>query len=98
MTTRRRFTADFKSRAALEASLADHMLYMMIELIGPVEELQTHGKHLATGLTVVDTSTVTITLADRASALLTAIGATEIFTQLNFFGTEKWAKLRGAAE
>ena len=96
MTTRRRFTADFKSRVALEASLADHMLYMMIELIGPVEELQTQGKHLATDLTAADTSTMTMTLADRASALLTAIGATESFTRLHFFGTEGWAKRRGA--
>ena len=77
-------------------ALADHMLYMMIELIGPVEELQAHGKHLATDLSAADTSTVTMTLAGGASALLTAIGATAGFARLHFFGTEGWAELRGA--
>ena len=83
-------------KAAPPGALADHILYMMIELIGPVEELQAHGKHLATTLTASDTSTVTMTLAGGASALLTAIGATESFTRLHFFGTEGWAELRGA--
>jgi len=78
-------------------ALADHILYMMIELIGPVEELQAHGKHLATDLTAADTSTVTMTLAGGASALLTALGATASFTRLHFFGTEGWMELRDAA-
>jgi predicted dehydrogenase len=82
--------------AAPPGALADHILYMMIELIGPVEELQAHGKHLATDLSAADTSTVTMTLAGGASALLTAIGATANFTRLHFFGTEGWAELRDA--
>ena len=77
-------------------ALADHMLYMMIELIGPVEELQARGKHLATDHSAPDTSTVTMTLAGGASALLTAIGATTSFARLHFFGTEGWAELRDA--
>jgi len=77
-------------------ALADHMLYMMIELVGPVEELQAHGKHLATKLSAADTSTVTMTLAGGASGLLAAIGATPSFARLHFFGTEAWAELRGA--
>lgn len=82
--------------AAPPGALADHILYMMIELIGPVEELQAHGKHLATELTAADTSTVTMTLAGGASALLTAIGITNSFARLHFFGTEGWAELRDA--
>ncbi len=91
---------DWKSNisTAPPGALADHMLYMMIELIGPVEELQAHGKHLATDLSAADTSTVTMTLAGGASALLTAIGATSSFARLHFFGTEGWAELRGATQ
>ena len=77
-------------------ALADHILYMMIELIGPVEELQAHGKHLATDLSAADTSTVTMTLAGGASGLLTAIGATAGFARLHFFGTGGWIELRDA--
>ena len=84
--------------AAPPGALADHMLYMMIELIGPVEELEAHGKHLATDLSAADTSTVTMTLAGGASALLTAIGATSNFARLHFFGTEGSAELRGATQ
>jgi len=82
--------------AAPPGALADHILYMMIELIGPVEELEAHGKHQATNLSAADTSTVTMTLAGGASALLTAIGATAGFARLHFFGTEGWAELRDA--
>ena len=82
--------------AAPPGALADHILYMMIELIGPVEELEAHGKHQATNLSAADTSTVTMTLAGGATALLTAIGATAGFARLHFFGTEGWAELRDA--
>ena len=89
---------DWKSDIATAppGALADHMLYMMIELIGPVEELQAHGKHLATDLSAADTATVTMTLAGGASALLTAIGVTPGFARLHFFGTGGWAELRDA--
>ena len=69
-------------------ALADHMLYMMIELIGPVEELTAGGSHMATDLDVFDTSSAT---------LLCAIGVTPEFARLHFFGTEGWAEIRGAA-
>jgi predicted dehydrogenase len=78
-------------------ALADHILYMMIELIGPVEELEAHGKHLATNLSAADTSIVAITLAGGASALLTAIGATASYARLQIFGTEGWAEWRDGA-
>lgn len=83
--------------AAPPGALADHIFYMMIELIGPVEELQAHGKHLATDLSAADTSTVTMTLAGGASALVTAIGATTNFARLHFFGTDGWVEMRDAS-
>lgn len=90
---------DWKSdiTAAPPGALADHILYMMIELIGPVTELEARGKHLATDLSAADTSTVTMTLAGGASASLTAIGATRGFARLHFFGTEGWIELRDAS-
>ena len=82
--------------AAPPGALADHILYMMIELIGPVEDLEARGKHLATNLSAADTSTVNMTLASGARAQLTAIGATAGFARLHFFGTEGWAEMRDA--
>ena len=78
-------------------ALADHMLYMMIELIGAVEELHVRGLHLATDLDVADTASVMLRFAGGASGLLTAIGVTPEFAWLHFFGTEGWAELRGAS-
>lgn len=82
--------------AAPPGALADHILYMMIELIGPVEELHAHGLHQATDLTAADTSTVTLRLAGGVSGLLTAIGVTAGFARLHFFGTEGSLELRDA--
>ena len=77
-------------------ALADHMLYPMIELIGPVTDLHARGAHLATDLTVPDTANVDFRLAGGATGLLTAIGVTAEFSRLQFFGTEGWAEIRGA--
>lgn len=90
---------NWKTDAAIAppGALADHMLYMMIELIGPVEELHVSGLHLATDLDVADTSSVMLRFAGGASGLLTAIGVTAEFARLHFFGTEGWAELRGAS-
>ena len=89
---------DWKTDGAIAppGALADHMLYMMVELIGPVEELTAHGARLATDLDVCDTSTVSLRFATGASGLLTAIGVTPAFARLHFFGTAGWAEIRGA--
>lgn len=78
-------------------ALADHMLYPMIELIGPVTELHARGAHLATDLSVPDTASVDFRLANGASGLLTAIGVTPEYARLQFFGTDGWAEIRGAS-
>lgn len=82
--------------AAPPGALADHILYMMIELIGPVAELRARGRHLATDLSAADTSTVTLGFPDGATGLLSAIGVTAGFARLHLFGTEGWAEWRGA--
>ncbi len=84
------------SAIAPAGALADHMLYIMIELIGPVAELQARGLHLATDLDTADTSTVALQFADGPSGLLTAIGVTPNYARVVFFGTEGWAEVRGA--
>ena len=84
------------ARSRRPGALADHMLYMMVELIGPVAQLSAHGARLATDLDVCDTSTVTMRFADGASGQLCAIGVTPEFARLHFFGTAGWAEIRGA--
>ncbi len=90
---------DWKTDAAVAppGALADHMLYMMIELIGPVEELYARGLHQATDLGVADTASVMLQFAGGASGLLSSIGITPAFARLQFFGTEGWAEIRGAS-
>jgi predicted dehydrogenase len=82
--------------AAPPGALADHMLYMMIELVGAVEELHATGLHQATDLSAADTSIVTLRLAGGVSGSLTAIGVTAGYARLHFFGTKGSLEWRGA--
>lgn len=75
-------------------SLADHMLYTMIELIGPVESLFVQAAHLAAPVDISDTATVSMRFASGASGTLTAIGITPVFQRLHLFGTEGWTEIR----
>ncbi len=78
-------------------SLADHMLYTMIEHLGPVESLISHGySQMVEGF--VDSSTVMMTFASGASGSLTAIGSTARFERLHLFGSDGSAELRGNTE
>ncbi len=79
-------------------ALADHILYMMIELIGPVAELEAHGRKQVMDFSVSDTSTVRMVFEGGVSGLLTAIGVTPAFTRLHFFGTEGAMEFRGACQ
>ncbi len=76
-------------------ALADHMLYAMIELLGPVEEVAVRALSQATDLDAADTATTSLRFAGGASGLLTAIGVTANFHRLHLFGTKGWAELRG---
>jgi predicted dehydrogenase len=75
-------------------SLADHMLYTMIELVGPVDSLFVQAAHLAAPVDMSDTVTVSMRFASGASGSLTAIGITPVFHRLHLFGTEGWAEIR----
>jgi len=76
-------------------ALADHYLYGMIELLGPVEEVYVRALRQATDLDAYDTATTSLRFASGPSALLTAIGVTANFHRLHLFGTKGWAELRG---
>lgn len=75
-------------------SLADHMLYTMIELIGPVESLSVQAAHVAAPVNLSDRATVSMRFASGASGGLTAIGVTPVFQRLHLFGTEGWVEIR----
>jgi len=75
-------------------SLADHMLYTMIELVGPVDSLFVQAAHVAAPVDMSDTVTVSMRFASGASGSLTAIGITPVFQRLHLFGTEGWAEIR----
>jgi len=75
-------------------SLADHMLYTMIELMGPVAELSAQALHLAAPVDIGDTTALRMRFASGASGALTAIGVTPRYERLHFFGTEGWVEIR----
>jgi predicted dehydrogenase len=75
-------------------SLADHMLYTMIELMGPVEELSAQALHLAAPVDIGDTAALRMRFASGASGALTAIGVTPRYERLHVFGTDGWVEIR----
>jgi predicted dehydrogenase len=75
-------------------SLTDHMLYRMIELLGPVESLTVQASRHAATEEISDTAAVALKFASGISGHLTAIGVTPVFHRLHLFGTEGWAEIR----
>ena len=78
-------------------SLADHMLYEMIRMFGPVAEVHAYASDRA-GLLIKDTTAVLLRFENGASGLLTAIGATANLFRLHVFGTKGWAEVRGTGQ
>lgn len=76
-------------------SLADHMMYMMIELIGPVSELSVDATTQVVPHDFADTASVTLRFGTGATGTLTAIGAAPNFNRLHFYGEKGWAEVRG---
>jgi predicted dehydrogenase len=78
----------------LAGALADHPLYAMIELLGPVAEVVSHGSTRATKLPIADATATLLRFASGASGLLTAIGATATYERTTVFGSKGWAEIR----
>jgi predicted dehydrogenase len=92
--------ADWKTDKSqvLAGALADHSLYAMIELLGPVAEVVSHGSTRATKLPIADATATLLRFASGASGLLTAIGATATYERTTVFGSKGWAEIRGGEE
>jgi predicted dehydrogenase len=88
--------ADWKTDTGqvLAGALADHSLYAMIELLGPVAEVVSQGSTRATNLPITDTTATLLRFASGASGLLTAIGATATYERTTVFGSKGWAEIR----
>ena len=82
----------------LAGALADHSLYAMIELLGPVAEVISQGSTRASGLPITDATATLLRFASGASGLLTAIGATATYERTTVFGSKGWAEIREGEE
>lgn len=87
---------DWKTDAAqvLPGALADHPLYLSIELMGPVAEVHATASRRAISAPIMDTTAVLLRFRSGASGLLTAIGATASYERLTVFGSKGWAEVR----
>ena len=79
-------------------SLADHMLYLTIETLGPIAEVHAIAQRNITPNGLADVTAVLLKTASHRSALLTAIGVTPDFYRFQVFGTKGWAEIRGARQ
>lgn len=92
--------ADWKTDKSqvLAGALADHPLYAMIELLGPVAEVASQGSTRAINLPIADTTATLLRFASGASGLLTAMGATATYERTTVFGSKGWAEIRNGEQ
>lgn len=80
-------------------SLGDHMLYLMIELLGPVAEVTVAAtRQVATELPLADVTAMLLKFRGGQTGLLSAIGVTAELSRLHVFGSDGWAEMRGLTE
>ena len=82
----------------LAGALADHTLYAMIELLGPVAEVASQGSTRATKLPITDTTATLLRFASGASGLLTAMGTTATYERTTVFGSKGWVEIRNGEQ
>jgi predicted dehydrogenase len=89
--------ADWKADRdqVLAGSLADHMLYGLIETLGPVAEVHSLAATHVAPVPIADTTAVLLRFRNGTSGLLTAIGITAEDYRLQVFGSKGWIELRG---
>lgn len=80
---------------ATPGSLADHPLYLMIELLGPVAEVHAAATtQVATHIPLADVTAVLLKFKSGQTGTLQANGVTPELTRLHVFGSSGWAELR----
>lgn len=81
----------------LAGALADHPLYAMIELFGPVAEVVAHGSTLSLPIPIAETTAALLRFRSGTSGLITAMGATATYERTTVFGSKGWAEVRGSS-
>lgn len=76
-------------------SMADHMMYMMIELMGPLSSLSVDATTQVVEHDFSDCASVTLRFAGGETGTLTAIGVSPNFNRLHMYGDRGWAEVRG---
>lgn len=91
---------DWKSdrKQVLAGSLADHMLYGLIETLGAVSEVHALAATHVAPVPIADTTAVLLRFRKGTSGLLTAIGMTAEDYRLQVFGSKGWIELRGLSQ
>lgn len=80
-------------------SLGDHIIYLMIELLGPVAEVTVAAtRQVAKDVPLADVTAVLLKFKGGQTGLLSAIGVTAELSRLHVFGSEGWAEMRGLTE
>ncbi len=79
-------------------SLADHMLYLMIETLGSIAEVHTMSNHDVSPNGLADTAAVLLRTRGNATGMLTAIGVTPDYYRFQVFGTKGWLQIRDARQ
>lgn len=76
-------------------SMADHMMYVMIELMGPLSSLSVDATTQVVEHDFSDCASVTLRFAGGETGTLTAIGVSPNFNRLHMYGDKGWAEVRG---
>jgi predicted dehydrogenase len=80
-------------------SLGDHILYLMIALLGPVAEVTVAATRQVTkALPLADATAMLLKFRGGQTGLISAIGVTADLTRLHVFGDAGWAEMRGMTE
>lgn len=76
-------------------SMADHMMYMMIELMSPLTSLSVDATTQVVEHDFSDCASVTLRFSGGETGTLTAIGVSPNFNRLHMYGDAGWAEVRG---
>ncbi|MDO9441929.1 MAG: Gfo/Idh/MocA family oxidoreductase [Beijerinckiaceae bacterium] len=93
-----RFKSGWKADPASSppGGLADHMLYLTIETLGPIADVRALSQFKVSDNALADTTAMLLRTQAGGSALLSAIGVTAEYFRFQIFGSKGWIELRDA--